>query len=135
MLANLWAQAAGEVYTAAEEAKVKERIKRTQQNHRDKTEVLRKKKGELQARRDLLGLEDPKVIDAKLQAAQAAQADMQTQEVAIDLDLKKLDVKVGQCRRCSRRPNRRRRRPRRWTRRSTATSRRTRRCGRRWSSC
>jgi polysaccharide biosynthesis transport protein len=92
-LANLWAQASSEVYTAREEARVKERLKQLRQNYRDNTELLRKKKNELQARRDLLGLEDPKVIDAKLAAEQTSQTVLQNQRVQVELDLKKLGVR------------------------------------------
>ncbi len=94
-LANLWAQAAGEVYNAAEEARIKERIKRLGQNYRDVTELLRRKKNDLQARRDLLGLEDPKAIDAKMQTEQAAQTAMQTQHVTVELEIRRLEVKIG----------------------------------------
>ena len=95
VLANLWAQAAGEVYNASEEARVKDRVKRLGQNYRDMTELLRRKKNDLQARRDLLGLEDPRLIDSKMQTEQAAQAALQTQHVVVELDLKRLGVKVA----------------------------------------
>ena len=95
VLANLWAQACGEVYNASEEGRIKERVKRLGQSYRDMTELLRRKKNDLQARRDLLGLEDPKLIDAKMQAEQAAQTAMQTQLVTVELEMKRLEVKVG----------------------------------------
>ncbi len=94
-LANLWAQACGEVYNAAEETQIKERIKRLGQSYHDMTELLRKKKNDLQARRELLGLEDPRRIDAKMQIEQSAQAALQTQHITVELDLRRLEVKVG----------------------------------------
>ena len=93
VLANQWALAAGEVYTAGEEAKIKERIKQLRQTCRDTTELLRKKKNELQARRDLLGLEDPKVIADKLAAEQAALTMLQSQRVQVELQVKTLGVR------------------------------------------
>ncbi|HVS38292.1 MAG TPA: hypothetical protein VMS17_22230, partial [Gemmataceae bacterium] len=98
VLTNLWAQAAGDVYNADEEAKVKERIKQLRQNNRERTEQLRKRKAELQARRDVLGLEDPRVLDAKMQAEQGALAGLQTQHVTVELELKKLEVKIADLR-------------------------------------
>ncbi len=94
VLANQWALAAGEVYTADEEAKIKERIKQLRQTYRDNTELLRKKKNELQARRDLLGLEDPKVIADKLAAEETALMTLQTQRVQVELQLKTLGVRL-----------------------------------------
>ena len=94
-LANLWAQACSEVYTAREESKIKDRLKQLGLNYRDMSELLRKRKNELQARRDFLGLEDPKVIDARLLAEQAAQAGLQNQHVQIELEMKKLGVRIA----------------------------------------
>ena len=92
VLANQWAQAAGEVYTAEEEAKIKERDQAAAARAiATMTELLRKKKNELQARRDLLGLEDPKVIDAKLQAEQAAQTACRASASQVELELKRLE--------------------------------------------
>ena len=95
LTANQWAQAAGEVYTAEEEAKIKERIKQLRQSYRDNTELLRKKKNDLQARRDLLGLEDPKVIGDKLAAEQATLTVLQSQRVQVELQLKTLGVRLA----------------------------------------
>ena len=78
-LANGWAKAAGEVYTAGEEAKIRERIKQLRQTYRETTELLRTKKNDLQTFRDRHNLEDPKSLDAKVQAEQAALQTLRTE--------------------------------------------------------
>ncbi len=93
--ANQWAQTAGEVYTAGEEGRIKERVQQLRASYRDITELLRKKKNDLQARRDLLGLEDPRVIADKLAAELTAQAALQSQRVQVELLLKTAEVRLA----------------------------------------
>ena len=83
---NEWAATCDALYTASEEAKIKERIKQVQKNYQDGAKLLRDKKNQLQARRDLLGLKDPVTLAKELDSTQDLLKAMQLQRTLIELD-------------------------------------------------
>jgi polysaccharide biosynthesis transport protein len=83
---NEWAATCDALYTASEEAKIKERIKQVQKNYQDGAKLLRDKKNQLQARRDLLGLKDPATLAKELDSTQDLLKSMQLQRTLIELD-------------------------------------------------
>ncbi|HBI45570.1 MAG TPA: hypothetical protein DDY78_22365 [Planctomycetales bacterium] len=92
---NEWAATCDSLYTASEEAKIKERIKQVLKNYQDGTTHLRNKKNELQARRDLLGLKDPLTLGKELDSTQDLLKTPQSQRLLLELDLAKSESELS----------------------------------------
>jgi capsular exopolysaccharide synthesis family protein len=92
-LANLWAQACGEVYTAAEQGRIKERLKQLSGSYHDLAEQLRNKRKDLDARRALLGLEDPRLTEGRLKEEQSRKEALQIQRDRIGPEMSQLAVR------------------------------------------
>jgi succinoglycan biosynthesis transport protein ExoP len=92
---NEWAATCDALYTASEEAKIKERIKQVQKNYQDGTRQLRDKKNQLQARRDLLGLKDPLTLAKELDSTQDLLKGLQIQGTLLELDETKSESELS----------------------------------------
>jgi polysaccharide biosynthesis transport protein len=88
---NEWAATCDELYTKAEEAKVKERIKQVQKNYLDGANQLRDKRNQLQARREALGLKDPVTLAKELDSAQDLLRSLQITRTTLELDQTKTE--------------------------------------------
>jgi len=83
---NEWAATCDALYTASEEAKIKERIKQVRKNYQDGAKLVRDKKNQLQARRDLLGLKDPATLVKEVDSTQDLVKGLQIQRMLFELD-------------------------------------------------
>jgi len=92
---NEWAATCDALYTASEEAKLKERIKQVQKNYQDGAKQLRDKKNQLQARRDLLGLKDPVTLAKELDSTQDLLKALQVQRTLFELDETKSETELN----------------------------------------